>query len=125
MYGYNKSTFVGTLIKDPELKHGPDGKPLAAYILDVPRKFPKNEGPKSDKFRTFSFGRQAKNDAEYLKKGSLVLVEGRIEFKNYTDKDGIERQTINLLAEDVRYWGNPKTKEKAPEGYPNDEHLPF
>lgn len=108
MYGYNKNTLVGTLETEPELKHGPDGKPLAAYILDVPRKFPKKNEKSSDKFRIFSFGRQAENDAKYLKKGSLVLVEGRMEIKDYTDGDGIARQALNVLAEDVRYWENFK-----------------
>lgn len=100
---FNKVILIGRLTRDPELRFTQSGKAVANFTLAVDRSFKREGQPDADFFRVSVWGKQAENCANYLAKGRVAAVDGRIEINKYTDKDGQERQGVDVTANDVRF----------------------
>lgn len=100
---FNKVILIGRLTRDPELRFTQNGKAVANFTLAVDRTFKRDGQPDADFFRVSVWGKQAENCANYLAKGRVAAVDGRIEINKYTDKDGQERQGVDVTASDVRF----------------------
>lgn len=102
MASYNKIVLVGNLTKDPELKYTPQGKQVASFGLAVGRGFKSEE---TDFFNVNAWERLAETCGQYLKKGKQVLIEGRVQIRNYETQDGQKRTAVEVVATDMRMLG--------------------
>lgn len=109
MRGINKVIVVGTLGRDPEINYTSGGTAVANLAIATEKKWTdKNTGEEQKKtawHRVKMFGRLAEVAGEYLKKGRQVYIEGELDYGKYTDKDGIERYTTDILAFDLQMLG--------------------
>lgn len=98
----NKALLIGRLGKDPEPKYLADGSMVTNFTLATGETYKDKNGEKVQKtewHRITAWGRLAEICAEYLKKGSLVMVEGKIETRSYDDKEGIKRYQTGITAQ--------------------------
>src|ERR1051325_4098423 len=109
MASVNKVIIVGNLGRDPEIRYMPSGDAIANIAVATSYKSKdRNSGKQKDLtewHRISFFGRLAEIVGQYLKKGSSVYVEGRLQTRKYTDKDGIERYATDIIAENMQMLG--------------------
>ena len=113
MASYNKVILMGNLTKDPEVRYTPSGTAVGDVRLAVNRKFKGNDGQEKDEtcfVGVTVWGRQAETCGEYLKKGSPVLVEGRLKLDEW-EKDGQKHSRLGVVGERVQFLSGPKTSE--------------
>lgn len=104
----NKVILIGRLTKDPELKYTPSGVAVASFTLACDRTFTNKEGQKEADFIPIVVWRkQAENCANYLNKGRLVAIEGRIQVRTY-DKEGQRRWVTEVVANSVQFLPDGK-----------------
>ena len=101
---FNKVTLVGRISTDLELRYTGSNKAYCRFNLAVSRM---NEG--TDFIPVTVWGKPAENLVSYQNKGSLILVDGSISMNNYTDKDGNNRTSFEVMTSNVQYLGNKKT----------------
>ena len=100
----NRVVLVGRLTKDPELKYTPSGIAMARFTLAVNRTFTNQQGEKeADFINCLVWRKQAENTANYLKKGSLAGVEGRIQTGSYEGQDGKRVYTTDVVVDSVQF----------------------
>jgi single-strand DNA-binding protein len=112
---YAKICLIGNLGRDPELRYTPDGRALASTSIAVTRKT--KAGEETDWYRITFGGKLGEIAGEYLKKGRQVYVEGRLKLNKYTDRDGIERHSLDVDATELQMLG---TREGAAGGRGDD-----
>ena len=109
MASVNTVIIVGNLGRDPEVRYMPSGDAIANIAVATSYKSKdRNTGEQKELtewHRISFFGRLAEIVAQYLKKGSSVYVEGRLQTRKYTDKDGIERYATDVIAENMQMLG--------------------
>lgn len=126
----------GNLVKDPELRYSSAGKPFCNFSLAVNRKKNPETGEViTDFFDFVSFGATAELCGNYLKKGNKTAVEGRLQSRSYTDKNGVKRKSIEIIVDSIDFFTVPRKTEPSPisvaasDVFPeceiNDEDLPF
>lgn len=119
----NKVTLIGNLGGDPEIRHPENGVPVGRFSLATNESYKDKEGnwQKLTEWHNVVVWRETAERAEKtLKKGMLVYVEGKISYRKYTDKDGVERNTTDIVASSFRLMEKP---EGATGGY-NDSRFP-
>lgn len=100
----NRVVLVGRLTKDPDLRYTPNGVPTATFILAVNRPFTNQQGEREvDFIQCVVWRKPAENCANFLKKGSLAGVDGRIQTRNYEGQDGRRVYVTEVLAESVQF----------------------
>lgn len=100
----NRTVLVGRLTKDPELKYTPSGVAVASFTLAVNRSFTNQAGEREADFINCTVWRKpAENVANYLKKGSLAGVDGRIQTRNFEGQDGKRVFITEVVAESVQF----------------------
>jgi len=112
MGALNKTILTGRLTADPEVRYTANEKPVAHFRVAVDR--PKKNGEKSaDFFNCAAWGGLAKTCGEYLKKGRLVAIEGRLQVRRYQDKNGQNRDWAEIIANSVQMldFGSKKKEE--------------
>ncbi len=109
---YNRIILIGRLTRDPELRTTPDGVELVRCTVAVNRRSGGEEV--ADFFDFVAFRQQADFLANYATKGRLVLVEGRLQSRSYTDREGIRRKAYEVVADTVRLLDRPREEEVTP-----------
>jgi single-strand DNA-binding protein len=99
----NNVILIGRLTRDPELNYTQNGTAVGKFTLAVQRKFNKDE---ADFIDIVVWRGLAENCANYLAKGRLVAVEGRIQTRTYETKEGQKRKAFEVVADDVRFIGS-------------------
>jgi single-strand DNA-binding protein len=118
----NRTVLVGRLTKDPDLRYTPNGVPVATFTLAVNRAFQKDNGEKEADFINIVVWRKpAENVANFLKKGSLAGVDGRIQTRNYEGQDGKRVYITEVVAESVQFLDTRKTTNYQPPMEPPPE----
>jgi len=118
----NRVILVGRLTKDPELRYTPNGVPVATFTLAVNRPFKNQEGEtEADFISCVVWRRPAENVANFLKKGSLAGVDGRIQTRNYEGQDGKRVYVTEVLAESVQFL-EPKGSSSSSEQKHDNDH---
>jgi single-strand DNA-binding protein len=105
---FNKITIVGYLGRDPELRYTPQGTAVCNMSIATTEKRRDASGETEEHtiwFRVTAWGRQAELAAEYLAKGRQVYVEGRLRREEYTDREGIQRTSLEVNASDIQFLG--------------------
>lgn len=118
----NKVIEIGRLGRDPELTYGGAQKDTAIckFTMAVDRP---TEG--TDWIRIIALGKQAENCNKYLKKGSMVAVDGRIQTGSYKDREGKTVYTTDVVANRVQFLGsNGSSGQQKPQGQPEFEPVP-
>jgi single-strand DNA-binding protein len=126
----NRVVLVGRLTKDPDLRYTPNGVPVATFTLAVNRTFTNQQGEKETDFiNCVVWRRPAENVANFLKKGSLAGVDGRIQTRNYEGQDGKRVYVTEVMAESVQFL-EPKnssgTRSDSDQyGAPREQRAPY
>jgi len=108
MASVNKVILVGNLGRDPEVRYMPSGDALANFSIATTDNWKDKNGQKQERtewHRISMFGKLAEIAGEYLKKGSSVYVEGRLQTRKWQDKEGNERQTTEVVADRMQMLG--------------------
>jgi single-strand DNA-binding protein len=110
MASVNKVILIGNLGRDPEVRYAPSGSAIANITLATTRSWKdKNSGEKVDEtewHRVVFYDRLAEIAGEYLKKGKQVYIEGRLKTRKWTDKDGVEKYTTEVIASEMTMLGS-------------------
>lgn len=112
MASFNKTMVVGYLGRDPEIRYSAQGTAICDFSVATTEKRKDKNGEMQETttwFRVSLFGRQAEVASENLKKGSPVYVEGSISLREWTDRDGATRTSLELRASDFQFL--PATKD--------------
>ena len=112
----NRVVLVGRLTREPELRYSGSGVAISNFTLAVERKFKNAQGEKETDFiPVVTFKKLAENCAEYLTKGKLASVDGRLQVRTYNDKDGQKRWVTEVVADDVNFL-SPKEGQAGATG---------
>ena len=108
----NKSIVMGRLTKDVEMRHTQTGTAVASFTLAVDRDFKAKDGTKeTDWIDVVAWRNTAEFVGKYFSKGRMAIVEGRLQTRNYEDKNGNKRKVVELMADNV-YFGDSKSENK-------------
>lgn len=125
----NRVVLIGRLTKDPELRYTPSGMAVASFTLAVDRGRKNAQGEKETDFIPIVvWQKQAENCANYIGKGSLVAVDGRLQVRTYDAKDGQRRWVTEVVAENVRFLDRREGSQGSSVGSEvefTDEDIPF
>ena len=119
MASVNKVIVLGNLGKDPEVRHLPNGDAVCNFSLATTESWKDKNGQKQDKTEWHNivlFRKLAEIAGEYLKKGRPAYIEGRLQTRKWTDKEGKERYTTEIIGEQMQMLGGKDdTKLNTPE----------
>ncbi|MFC1502599.1 single-stranded DNA-binding protein [bacterium] len=134
----NKVILIGRLGADPQLKYTPSGKANVNFNLATNASWKDQEGnqqERTDWHRVVAWGKLAEVMGEWLKKGSSVFLEGRLQTRTYDDSNGVKKWITEVVVTDMEMLGKKAdsgggtSEETVPEDVPdaegNDEDLPF
>lgn len=106
----NRIVIIGRLTRDPEMRQTPSGTAVCTFTLAVDRGFKSANGERETDFIPVVVWRQlGENCAQYLAKGKLAAVDGRLQIRTYKDKDGNNRIAAEVVADNVRFL-SPKSE---------------
>jgi len=108
MAGVNKVIIVGNVGRDPELRSTQSGQAVATFSVATSERFKDKEGQPQERtewHRVVAWGRLAEICGEYLRKGKQVYVEGRLQTRDWEDKDGHKRYTTEVIANVMQMLG--------------------
>ena len=124
----NRVIITGNLTRDPELRSTSGGTPVCGLRIAVNSR--RKEGDqwvdKPNYFDVTVWGSQGENCAQYLAKGRPVAIDGRLNWREWEDKEGNKRQTIDIIADSVQFLGSPQGGQMngGAQGGPRDSDLP-
>lgn len=108
----NKVILMGRLTKDPETRYGgKDNMAIGSFSIAVDRRFKREGQPEADFFNCTAFGKLGEFCEKYLKKGTKIVLEGRLQNNNYTNKDGQKVYDIRVIAENIEFAESKKAAE--------------
>jgi single-strand DNA-binding protein len=110
----NKVEIIGNLGNDPEIRYSGAGTAVCNFSVATTESWKGKDGSKKEKtewHRVVVWGNQAENCAKYLTKGRQVLIEGKIETRNWDDRDGNKRYTTEIIARKVLFLGGSRTEQ--------------
>lgn len=128
----NKAYIIGNLTRDPELRVMPNGGNVCNFSVATNRTWTdKGTGKKEESVEfhnIVAFGRTAETVAQYMRKGSQILVEGRIQTKSWEDKDKIRKYRTEIVAESVQFGSSPRGSIEKPakpkyQGAPDEQEI--
>jgi len=120
----NKVILIGRLATDPELKYTPSGVAVTSFRIAVDRRMtPNAAGEKETDFIDIVAWRQsAEFAANYLNKGRLVAVDGRLQIRNWVAQDGSKRRSAEVVAFELRSLDRPRDQSGSPSQYDGSPH---
>ncbi len=138
MASVNKAILIGNLGKDPELRYTPGGQAVTNFSIATTDKWKDKDGQlqeRTDWHNIVAWGRQAEVANEYLKKGSPVYIEGRLQTRSWEDKDGNKRYITEIVTRRLQLLGRRGPEEGETPSPPEaetpdspggeDDDLPF
>jgi len=129
MASYNRVSLMGNLTRDPEIRYTPQGTPVGQFGLAMNRK--RGESEETTFVEIVVWSKQAETCHQFLKKGRLVFVEGRLQQDRWTTEDGANRSRLIVVGERVQFLpngnGNNGHSKPEPEGAEQaaGEEIPF
>jgi single-strand DNA-binding protein len=149
MAGVNKVILIGNLGRDPELRYTPSGQAVANFTLATTESFSNKSGERQERtewHRIVAWGRQAELCAQYLSKGRTAYIEGRLQTREWENKEGQKQRTTEIHANTVQFLGGPRgaagagpsagggrpgraegegMTDEVPPAPPSDDEIPF
>lgn len=108
----NKVFEIGRATKDIELKQTSSGTAVAEFSIAVKRSFKTNGQYESDFFDCVAYNKTAELISQYVKKGDMVGIEGRLQTRNYTNKEGRKVYVTEIIVENVEFLGGKKQENQ-------------
>ena len=121
---FNKIIIVGNLGRDPELRYTPQGTAVCSFSVATSEKKRDKGGDMQDVttwFRVTLWGKQAETASKYLTKGKPVYIEGRLRIEEWTDRDGNNRQSLEVNATDMQFIGGNRNDDYAGDTSPDND----
>lgn len=121
----NRIQIIGNTGRDAELRMTPNGKPVASFSVAVNRSFTPSDGgerrEETEWFNIVAWNRLAEFSQQYVTKGRLVYIEGRLQTRKWQDREQKERTTVEIVANDIQLLGGPRGErveggERPPRG---------
>ena len=115
----NRIILIGRLTREPELRYTPNNNtPVCTFTLAVERSRKNVQGEKETDFiNIVVWGKAGESCANYLAKGKLAAVDGRLQIRSYTDKEGSRRSVSEVIAEEVQFLSPKTSREEEVSGY--------
>lgn len=110
----NKVLMMGRLTKDPEVRYtnGEKATAIARFSIAVDRRYKRdNDGPDADFFNCTAFGKQGEFVEKYLKRGTKIVLSGRIQNDNYTNRDGQKVTAVQIITEEIEFAESKKNEQ--------------
>ncbi len=126
MANLNRVFLIGNLTRDPELRYIPSGTPVVSFGLAINTTIGRPSGEPKEEVcfvRVVVWGKQAESCKQYLTKGRLVCVEGRLIYRSW-EQEGKTRSTLEVRADRVQFLGGPKRAEAGREAEPALDDAP-
>lgn len=123
----NRAILMGRLTADPDLRQTPSGVSVTVFRIAVDRNYAKDRERQTDFIDIVAWRGTAEFVTKYFRKGSMIIVEGSIQTRNYEDKNGNKRTAVEVVANNVQLVGSKK-QEDAPHiapGVSDDDAPPF
>lgn len=112
---YNKVTMLGRITHDLELKTTPAGVSVLTFCIAVDRRYQSDKGNKAaDFFNCVAWRSEAEFISRFWTKGRPILIEGELQNRKYTDKQGVERQITEIIVDRACFTGDKAARESAP-----------
>lgn len=111
MASVNKVILIGNLGRDPELRYTQGGQAVASFSIATTESFTKKSGERDERtewHRIVAWGRTAELCAQYLSKGRSVYIEGRLQTREWENKEGQKQRTTEVVAQTVQFLGGPR-----------------
>lgn len=127
MASVNKVILIGNLGRDPEVRYMPSGDAMCNLNMATTDTWRDKAGEKQEKtewHRVVMFGKQAEVAGEYLKKGSPVYIEGRLQTRKWTDKEGQDRYTTEIVADRMQMLGSRSGGSERMSSPPDSDDAP-
>jgi len=124
MASLNQVQIIGNLGKDPETRYLPNGNAVTSFSVATAETWKDKDGNKQEKREWHAvkmFGKLAEVAGEYLKKGGQVFIQGRLETEKWTDKEGKDRYTTQIVASDMKMLGLSKNAMAQQTAQPKQE----
>ncbi len=126
----NKVILIGRLGADPEMRYTADGTPVAIFRVATTETRKNKDGTRVDQtewHRIVTWRKLAEISGEYLKKGKLVYIEGRIQSREFEGRDGVKRRTFEIVANSMKMLGgqgsSPDDRRGAPAAQADDDFV--
>jgi single-strand DNA-binding protein len=119
----NKVILIGNLGADPEIRFTNSGLAVTKFSIATSERWGNKEGGREERtewHRVVAFGKLAETCGKWLSKGRQVFVEGRIQTREWEDRDGIKRWSTDIVANDVRFLGRAGDKEQSAADAPSN-----
>ena len=120
MAGINKAILIGNLGRDPELRYTQNGQAVVNFSLATSENWMDKGGERQERtewHRIVAWGKTGELCAQYLSKGRTVYIEGRIQTRDWEDKEGMKRQATEINATTVQFLGGPRGDGDSSGGY--------
>ena len=135
MRGFSKAIITGNLTRDPELRTTPNGAPVCSFSVAVNRTYKDASGEQREDVSYIdcsAWNRLGEMINQYAKKGSGVLVSGRLDQRSFEGKDGVKRSRVEIVVEDFNFVGTPRgdggpnnsSQASTPEEIPAPSDIP-
>ncbi|MBE5863995.1 MAG: single-stranded DNA-binding protein [Lachnospiraceae bacterium] len=118
----NKVILMGRLTRDPEVRYSQGATPtaVARFSVAVDRRFKRDGEPDADFFNCTCFGKQGEFVEKYLRKGTKVVLSGRIQNDNYTNKDGQQVYSVRIMVDEIEFAESKNAAGNGDGGYSNN-----
>ena len=115
----NKVILMGRLTRDPEVRYSQGATPtaVARFSVAVDRRFKRDGEPDADFFNCTCFGKQGEFVEKYLRKGTKVVLSGRIQNDNYTNKDGQQVYSVRIMVDEIEFAESKNAAGNGDNGY--------
>lgn len=126
--GVNRVILLGRLGKDPEVRYTQGGSAVTSFSIATSESWKdKNTGEKQERVEWHNitmFNRLAEIAGQYLKKGSQIYVEGKLQTRKWTDKNGIDRYSTEIIAHELQMLGGPQRDQYSNDNRPDYGRVP-
>ncbi len=120
----NRVMLIGNLTRDPELRYLPSGQAVASFSVAVNRTYMAATGEKKEEvsfIRVVVWAKRAEVCHEYLRKGSPVFVEGRLQSRSWDAPDGTKRSAVEVIAQNVQFLGKGSSRDSKEQDVPSSQ----
>jgi single-strand DNA-binding protein len=128
--GLNKVMIIGHLGRDPEMRYTPSGRPVTTYTVATSRTWNTSDGERhteTEWFNVVAWGNLAEICKQYLTKGQQVYIEGRLQTRNWEDKEGGKHSSTEIVANEMIMLGERResNQSSAESGLEEEDEFPF
>ena len=109
----NKIILMGRLVRDPELNQTANGIAVCKFTVAVNRPYQKDKEQQADFINVTAWRGTAEFVSKYFSKGSMIIVEGKLQNNDYTDKDGVKHYSMQVMADNVNFGGSKSDSNSA------------